>query len=53
MPGSQCCEHCAEITELRKQITELHARLDALSGAPKDAEDSGPAQAKVEKPSAV
>jgi hypothetical protein len=31
MPGSQCCEHCAEIPELRKEIAELRARLDGLS----------------------
>src|ERR1700749_3252537 len=50
MPGSQCCEHCAEIPELRKQIAELRARLDGLSGAPEYAESSRPAQAKIEKP---
>jgi hypothetical protein len=53
MPGSQCCEHCAEIPELRKQIAELRARLDGLSGAPEDAESARPAQAKIEKPSAL
>src|ERR1700746_3760355 len=52
MPGSQCCEHCAEIPELRKEIAELRARLDGLSGAPEDAEGSRPAQAKIEKPPA-
>jgi hypothetical protein len=50
MSGSQCCEHCAEIPELRKQIAELRARLDGLSDAPEDAEGSRPAQAKIEKP---
>jgi hypothetical protein len=53
MSGSQCCEHCAEIPELRKQIAELRARLDGLSDAPEDAEGSRPAQAKIEKPPAV
>lgn len=53
MPGSQCCEHCAEIPELRKQIAELRARLDGLSGALENAESSRPAQVKIEKPSAV
>src|ERR1700751_1958864 len=53
MSGSQCCEHCAEIPELREQIAELRARLDGLSDAPEDAEGSRPAQAKIEKPPAV
>ena len=53
MPGSQCCEHCAEIPELRKEIAELRARLDGLSGAPGDAEGSKPSQANIEQPAAV
>lgn len=53
MPGSQCCEHCAEIPELRKEIAELRARLDGLSGAPGDAEGSRPSQANIEQPAAV
>jgi hypothetical protein len=53
MPASQCCEHCAEIAELRKEIAELRARLDGLSGAPEDAEGSRPSQAKIEQPPAV
>ena len=53
MPGSQCCEHCAEIPELRKEIAELRARLDGLSGAPGDAEGSKPSQANIEQPATV
>lgn len=53
MPGSQCCEHCAEILELREEIAELRARLDGLSGASGDAEGSRPALAKIEQPPAV
>ena len=50
---SQCCEHCAEILELRREIAELRARLDGLSDTPGDAEDSRPSQAKIEQPPAV
>jgi hypothetical protein len=53
MPGSQCCEHCAEIPELRKEIAELRARLDGQSDTPGDAEDSKPSQAKIEQSPAV
>ena len=53
MPGPQCCEHCAEIPELRKEIAELRERLDGLSGAPGDAEGSKPSHANIEQPAAV
>ncbi len=53
MPGSQCCEHCAEIPGLRKEIAELRARLDGLSDTPGDTEASRPSQAKIEQPPAV
>jgi TOTE conflict system, Archaeo-Eukaryotic Primase domain/Type III restriction enzyme, res subunit len=53
MPGSQCCEHCAEIPELRKEIAELRALLGGLGRAPGDAAGSRPSQAKTEEPPAV
>lgn len=53
MSGSQWCEHCAEIPELRREIAELRARLDGLSGAPEDVEGSRPSQAKIGQPRAV
>ncbi len=53
MPGSQCCKHCAEIPASRKEIAELRARLDGLSGTPGDAGGSKPSQANTEQPTAV
>ena len=34
MPGSECCEHCAEIPLLREEVAALRARLNALTTLP-------------------
>src|SRR5260370_37436159 len=46
MPGSECCEHCAEIPRLREEIAELRARLNALTTLPLSASDPLPLRAE-------
>src|SRR5258708_30968641 len=46
MPGSECCEHCAEIPRLREEIAALRARLNALTTLPLSASDPLPLQAE-------
>ncbi len=42
MPGSECCEHCAEIPLLREEVAALRARLNALTTLPLSASDPLP-----------
>ncbi|MBV9444647.1 MAG: DEAD/DEAH box helicase family protein [Streptosporangiaceae bacterium] len=53
IPGSQCCEHSAEIAELRKEIAALRARLDKLTSASEDTVASQPLHATVQQRPAV
>lgn len=46
MPGSECCEHCAEIPRLREEVAALRARLNALTTLPLSASDLLPLQAE-------
>ena len=48
MPGSECCEHCAEIPLLREEIAALRARLNALTTLPLSASDPLPLQAELD-----
>ena len=47
MPGSECCEHCAEIPPLREEVAALRARLNALTTLPLSASDPLPLQAEL------
>jgi hypothetical protein len=44
MPGSECCEHCAEIPLLREEVAALRARLNALTTLPLQAEPGAAAK---------
>ena len=46
MPGSECCEHCAEIPLLREEVAALRARLNALTTLPPSASGPLPLQAE-------
>src|SRR5579859_8250719 len=48
MPGSECCEHCAEIPLLREEVAALRARLNALTTLPLSAGDPFPLQADLD-----
>jgi hypothetical protein len=48
MPGSECCEHCAEIPLLREEVAALRARLNALTTVPLSASDAFPPQAELD-----
>ena len=48
MPGSECCEHCAEIPLLREEVAALRARLNALTTLPLSASDPLPLQAELD-----
>ena len=46
IPGSECCEHCAEIPLLREEVAALRARLNALTAPPLSASGPLPLQAE-------
>src|SRR5260370_41380105 len=48
MPGSECCEHCAEIPLVREEVAALRARLNALTTVPLSATDPLPLQAELD-----
>jgi hypothetical protein len=48
MPGSECCEHCAEIPLLREEVAALRVRLNALITLPLSASDPLPLQAELD-----
>ncbi|HJY60867.1 MAG TPA: hypothetical protein VJ418_31185, partial [Streptosporangiaceae bacterium] len=48
MPGSECCEHCAEIPLLREEVAALRARLNALITLPVSVSDPLPLQAELD-----
>ena len=48
MPGSECCEHCAEIPLLREEAAALRARLNALTTAPQAPATPLPLQAELD-----
>jgi hypothetical protein len=48
MPGSECCEHCAEIPLLREEVAALRARLNALTTLPLSVSDPLPLQAELD-----
>src|SRR5260370_233644 len=48
MPGSECCEHCAEIPLLREEVAALRARLNALTTLPLSASGPLPLQAELD-----
>jgi len=50
IPGSQCCEHSAEIAELREEIAALRARLDKLTSALGDTGASQRLHATMQRP---
>jgi hypothetical protein len=48
MPGSECCEHCAEIPLLREEAAALRARLNALTALPLSVSGPLPLQADLD-----
>ena len=48
MPGSECCEHCAEIPLLREEVAALRAHLNALITLPLSASGPLPLQADLD-----
>jgi hypothetical protein len=48
MPGSECCEHCAEIPLLREEVAALRTRLNALTALPLSVSGLLPLQVELE-----